>query len=107
MSNTPSIPSDQVDIAMCTAIAGEMLGLQLIYMDAGSGAQNPVSLSMIRKVKQNISVPLIIGGGIRNPKMATEAAEAGADIVVVGNAIEETPSLINEISDAIHSLNKN
>jgi putative glycerol-1-phosphate prenyltransferase len=107
MSNTPSIPADQVDIAMCTAIAGEMLGLQLIYMDAGSGAQNPVSLSMIRKVKQNISVPLIIGGGIRSPKMAKAAAEAGADIVVVGNAIEETPSLINEISDAIHSLNKN
>jgi putative glycerol-1-phosphate prenyltransferase len=105
MSHTTPIPATQDDIAMCTAVAGEMLGLQLIYMDAGSGAQNPVSLSMIRKVKQNITVPLIIGGGIRSPKMATEAAEAGADIVVVGNAIEQTPSLIHEISDAIHSLN--
>ena len=105
MSNTAPIPANQDDIAMCTAVAGEMLGLQLIYMDAGSGAKNPVSLSMIRKVKRNITVPLIIGGGIRSPKMAIEAAEAGADIVVVGNAIEQTPSLIYEISEAIHSLN--
>jgi putative glycerol-1-phosphate prenyltransferase len=87
MSNTTPIPAGQDDIAMCTAVAGELLGLQLIYMDAGSGAENPVRLPMIKKVRQNITIPLIIGGGIRTAKQAKEAAGAGADVIVVGNAI--------------------
>jgi putative glycerol-1-phosphate prenyltransferase len=106
MSNTTPIPVEQDDIALCTAIAGELLGLQLIYMDAGSGAENPVSLRMIKKVRQNISIPLIIGGGIRNAKQAKDIAEAGADVVVVGNAIEKNPSLVTELCDAIHSLDR-
>jgi putative glycerol-1-phosphate prenyltransferase len=106
MSNTTSIPAGQDDIAMCTAVAGELLGLQLIYMDAGSGAENPVRLPMIKKVRQNITIPLIIGGGIRTAKQAKEAAGAGADVIVVGNAIEKNPSLIYELCDAVHSLNK-
>ncbi len=106
MSSTTPIPADQDDIAMCTAAAGEFLGLQLIYMDAGSGAENPVGLKMIKKVKQNITIPLIIGGGIRSAKQAKEAAYAGADVVVVGNAIEKNPSLIHKLCDAVHSLNK-
>jgi putative glycerol-1-phosphate prenyltransferase len=105
MSQTTPIPSGQDDIAMCTAIAGELLGLQLIYMDAGSGADNPVSVSMIRKVRQNISVPLIVGGGIRTANQAREAAVAGADVIVVGNAIEKNPSLIRELCESVHSLN--
>jgi putative glycerol-1-phosphate prenyltransferase len=106
MSSTTPIPAGQDDIAMCTAIAGELLGLQLIYMDAGSGAENPVRLPMIKKVRQNITIPLIIGGGIHTAKQAKDAAAAGADVVVVGNAIEENPSLINELCKAVHSLNK-
>ncbi|MGA3013332.1 MAG: geranylgeranylglyceryl/heptaprenylglyceryl phosphate synthase, partial [Bacteroidales bacterium] len=105
MSNTTPIPANQNDIAMCTAVAGELLGLQLIYMDAGSGAENPVRIPMIQKVRQNISVPLIIGGGIRNAEQAMNAANAGADVIVVGNAIEKQPSIINRLSEAIHSLN--
>lgn len=105
MSNTSPIPADQNDIAMCTAVAGELLGLQLIYMDAGSGAENPVRIPMIQKVRQNISVPLIIGGGIRNAEQAMNAANAGADVIVVGNAIEKQPSIINRLAEAIHSLN--
>jgi putative glycerol-1-phosphate prenyltransferase len=105
MSGTTPIPAYQDDIAMCTAVAGELLGLQLIYMDAGSGAENPVRLSMIKKVRQNIDVPLIIGGGIRTAKSAKEAAGAGADVIVVGNAIEKNLSLIPELCDAVHSLN--
>ena len=105
MSNTTPIPAGQDSIAMCTALAGELLGLQIIYMDAGSGATNPVSLSMIKKVRENISLPLIIGGGIRTEKQAKDAAEAGADIVVVGNAIEKDHSLINKLCSAVHSLN--
>ncbi len=106
MSNTTPIPEGQDDIAICTAFAGELLGFQLIYMDAGSGAENPVSLRMIKKVRQNISIPLIIGGGISNGEQAKDIAEAGADVVVVGNAIEKNPSLISELCNAVHSQNR-
>ena len=105
MSNTQPIPADKDELAICTAIAGEMLGLQLIYMDAGSGAENPVRLQMITKVKHNISVPLILGGGIRTPGYAKKASQAGADLIVVGNAIEKEPELITEMCKAVHSLN--
>jgi len=101
MSNSTPIPADKDDIAVCTAIAGEMLGLKLIYMDAGSGAVITVSEKMIAKVKQNISIPLIVGGGIRTPEQAHDVCCAGADIVVVGNAIEENIRLIENIADAI------
>ncbi len=102
MSNTYPIPSSKDDIAVCTAIAGEMLGLKMIYMDAGSGALNPVSASMIRAVSNAIDIPLIVGGGINNPEKAADAAKAGADIIVVGNAIEKDPELIKELSAAVH-----
>jgi len=101
MSNSLPIPSDKDDIAVCTAIAGEMLGLKMIYMDAGSGAQNHISFSMIEKVKKNISVPLIIGGGIRTAEVANNIYNAGADMIVVGNAIEKNTSLIPEITKII------
>jgi len=104
ISNTQPIPHEKDDIAACTAMAGEMLGMKLIYMDAGSGATVPVSVSMISKVKENISVPLIIGGGLRTPEEAVARCSAGADIIVVGNAIESDPELIKKISEAIHLL---
>lgn len=104
MSNTNPIPFDKEDIAMCTAMAGEMLGLKLIYIDAGSGALNAVSEKMIRKVSSNISIPLIIGGGINTPQKAILACKAGADIIVVGNAIEKDRSLIKKIAKAVHSI---
>ncbi|MEI7896540.1 MAG: geranylgeranylglyceryl/heptaprenylglyceryl phosphate synthase [bacterium] len=100
MSNTTPIPSHKDDIAVCTALAGEMLGMKLIYMDAGSGARNPVPLSMITKVKESIGVPLIIGGGITSPEMAKAAFTAGADVVVVGNAIENDPELVVQMAGA-------
>lgn len=103
MANTSPIPSDKNDIALCTAMAGEMLGLKLIYMDAGSGAKKPVDESMIARVAQNISVPLVVGGGISTPEKARANCEAGADVIVVGNAIEKDIDLIKEISEAIHS----
>lgn len=106
MSNTMPIPSDKLDIAICTAMAGEMLGLKLIYLEAGSGAQNCVPLSMIEQVKQNISIPLITGGGLRTPENVSEAAVAGADIIVVGNAFEKNSGLISEMADAVHKVSK-
>jgi putative glycerol-1-phosphate prenyltransferase len=104
ISNSLPIPRSKNDIAVCTAMAGEMLGLRLIYMDAGSGAESPVPASMIQKVKENISIPLIIGGGIRMAEQALTACRAGADMVVVGNAIETDISCLKEIADAVHSI---
>lgn len=97
MSNTTPIPSDKVDIALCTAMAGEMLGMKLIYMDAGSGASRPVPENIIRHVKGNIEIPLIVGGGIRCTLTARAAWQAGADIIVVGNALEKAPGFLDEL----------
>ncbi|MFT3683182.1 MAG: geranylgeranylglyceryl/heptaprenylglyceryl phosphate synthase [Ferruginibacter sp.] len=104
ISNASPIPADKNEIAMCTAMAGEMLGMQLIYMDAGSGAKRPISESMIEKVAHSISVPLIIGGGITEPEKAYINCKAGADIIVVGNAIEKDASLVKEMAAAVHSV---
>ena len=104
ISNATPLPSDKNEIAMCTAMAGEMLGMKLIYMDAGSGAKKPITEPMIRQVAHSISVPLIIGGGITDPEKAYRNCKAGADVIVVGNAIEKDPSLIKEMAAAIHSI---
>lgn len=102
MSNTTPIPANKDDIALCTAMAGELLGLKIIYMDAGSGALNPISTSMIEAVSTAIDIPLIVGGGIRTPEKAFENVKAGADVIVVGNAIEKDPQLIIEMAAAVH-----
>ncbi len=104
ISNAVPVPADKNEIAMCTAMAGEMLGMKLIYMDSGSGAKRPVSESMIKSVADQIEVPLIVGGGILVPEKAYLNCKAGADVIVVGNAIEKNASLIKEMSDAVHSV---
>jgi phosphoglycerol geranylgeranyltransferase len=104
ISNASPIPADKNEIAMCTAMAGEMLGMKLIYMDSGSGARRPVSESMIEAVAASIEVPMIIGGGILEPEKAYRNCKAGADVIVVGNAIEKDASLIREMAAAIHSV---
>lgn len=104
ISNALPIPSDKNEIAMCTAMAGEMLGMKLIYMDAGSGAKRVVSEAMIDKVAKCIEVPLVVGGGILDAERAYCNCRAGADIIVVGNAIEKDAALIKEMSAAIHSV---
>ncbi len=103
ISNTRPIPKDKYDIAACTALAGEMLGLKCIFMDAGSGAEIPVSEEMIRSVTGQVAVPVIAGGGIRSAETAKARALSGADIVVVGNVIEKTPQLIADISRALQT----
>ena len=104
ISNASPLPADKNEIAVCTAMAGEMLGMQLIYMDAGSGAKRPITESMIEQVSKAIQVPLIIGGGIIEPEKAYLNCKAGADVIVVGNAIEKDASLIREMSAAVHSV---
>lgn len=104
ISNAAPIPSDKHEIAMCTAMAGEMLGMHLIYMDAGSGARRPVSEHMIQSVSQVVNIPLFVGGGITDPEKAYRNCKAGADVIVIGNAIEKDIRLIREMSTAIHSV---
>ena len=104
ISNASPVPADKNEIAMCTAMAGEMLGMKLIYMDAGSGARRPITESMIKSVADHIEAPLIIGGGVTEPEKAYRNCKAGADVIVVGNAIEKDASLIREMADAIHSI---
>ena len=103
MSNTTPIPAEKDAVAACTAMAGEMLGLKLIFMDGGSGAKNPISEKMIESVSKSVDVPVIIGGGISSGEKAIANCKAGADIIVVGNAIEKDENLIAEISNAVHN----
>lgn len=106
MSHSLPIPGDKYSIGASTAMAGEMLGMQCIYMDAGSGAEEPVNSKMIREVKKSIDVPLIVGGGINTIDRADDALKAGADLIVVGNAIEENPDLLIGISECVYEYNK-
>lgn len=104
ISNTIPIPSDKFDIAVSTAMAGEMIGNQFIYMDAGSGAKKPVPAQMISTVKRNIQSPLIVGGGIKTAEQLNSAYTAGSDIAVIGNAIEKDPSLIVDFASVALSF---
>jgi putative glycerol-1-phosphate prenyltransferase len=106
ISNTTPIPDDKYSLAACTAMAGEMLGLQTIYLDAGSGADKEISPRMIATVRKAVNVPLIIGGGINTSQKALNALEAGADMIVVGNALEKDPDLLIEISDKVYEWNQ-
>ncbi|WP_299758840.1 geranylgeranylglyceryl/heptaprenylglyceryl phosphate synthase [uncultured Pontibacter sp.] len=105
MSGTTPIPFDKPAIAACTAMAGELLGLQYIYMDGGSGAMQPISADMIAAVREAVELPLIIGGGIDTTEKATAALEAGADIIVIGNHIEKNPGFLAEVSSIVASYN--
>lgn len=105
ISNSKPIPPDKTDIVIATAIAGEMLGNRLIYLEAGSGANNRISNNLIAAVKKNISVPLIVGGGISTAEDVKEIFLSGADIVVVGTAIEKNPGKLIEMSEVSNIVN--
>ena len=99
ISQTLPIPWNKPEIAAVTALAGEMLGLKCMYLDGGSGAAKPVSADMIRAVRQSVSTPLIVGGGIRTEEDAMKAYQAGADLLVVGTAFEDEPELLFSLSN--------
>ncbi len=103
-SGTMPIPRDKPDIAGPHALAAEYLGMQMVYLEAGSGATHPVPNEMISTVKAQIGIPLIVGGGIRTPKIAAKKVAAGADFVVTGNVLEENGSLelMKAFADAVH-----
>lgn len=97
MSGSIPMPNDKPDIAAATAMAGELLGMKALYLDAGSGAQEPVPAKIIDAVKQNTDTILFVGGGIKTPENILQTWLSGADIAVVGNAIFEDPKLIEEL----------
>ena len=96
ISQTEAIPSDKPEIAVATALAGQMLGLGMIYLEAGSGAMEPVPVSLVKAVRENISIPLAVGGGLKNKKAVSEAFFAGADLIILGNSCEKNPGLLAE-----------
>lgn len=99
ISQTLPLPYDKPEIAMATAIAGEMLGFKTLYLDGGSGAEKPISVDMIKAVRAHTQVPLMVGGGIRDEAHLQAAYTAGADVVVVGTAFEEAPELLFAFND--------
>ncbi len=105
ISNTTPLPHDKPAIAACTAMAGEMLGLSLIYLDGGSGALTPVSKEMIRAVRKSVEVPILVGGGINTSEKAYTILMAGADVIVVGNGIEKNVDLLSEVSAIVQEIN--
>lgn len=106
MSNTRPIPRNKPAIAVAHALAAQYMGMRLIYLEAGSGALYPVPAEMIQKVKEHIEIPLIVGGGIRDPKTAEEKLKAGADIIVTGNMLgsENGLSIMKEIAKTVRSF---
>ena len=104
MSGTTPLPRDKFDIAWAHALAAEYLGMQLVYLEAGSGVECPVPNPMISAIKERVNIPIIVGGGIATPEIAAQKVEAGADFIVTGTAIEnsDSASLIKQFTDAIH-----
>ena len=94
MSQTEAIPCDKSEIVIATALAGEMLGMKLIYLEAGSGAIKPVPASVIRSVRENISIPIAVGGGLKTKREIEETYAAGADLIILGNGVERDSRLL-------------
>lgn len=97
ISNTMPIPREKTDIAVATALASEQLGHKMVYLEGGSGALKHVPLEMIKAVRKSITIPLIVGGGLKNAEDIRNVFDAGADIVVVGSAIERDPEIAKQI----------
>jgi phosphoglycerol geranylgeranyltransferase len=107
ISQTEAIPEGKTEIAVATAMAGEMLGLGMIYLEAGSGAEKHVPVNIIEAVRENVSVPLIVGGGIRNKEEIESIFNAGADLVILGNGCEKNPDLLADACMVRDRIRKN
>ena len=97
ITQTIPIPNNKPDIAAATALAGEMMGMRLVYLEAGSGALQTVSPEIIAAVKSAVSIPVVVGGGIQTSYQAKAIWDAGADLIVIGNALENNPELLASI----------
>ncbi|MBI3501769.1 MAG: geranylgeranylglyceryl/heptaprenylglyceryl phosphate synthase [Bacteroidetes bacterium] len=107
ITHTSPIKNSDINLAVSTSIAGELLGMKMIYLEAGSGSKNSLSEKIIRNVEKNISVPLIAGGGINSAEKAKALCKAGADVIVVGNGIEKDITLVKKISHELARVNTN
>jgi phosphoglycerol geranylgeranyltransferase len=96
ISQTEAIPADKSDIVVATALAGEMLGFHMIYLEAGSGAVNPIPADIISAVRQNVSIPIAVGGGLKSGDEIKKAFNAGASLIILGNGCEKKPGLLVE-----------
>ncbi len=105
MSDTQPIPKNKPDIAKVHALAAEYLGMKFVFLEAGSGAENSVPDVIIREVNDFVSIPIIVGGGLKDRDMAYNKVKSGASLVVIGNCLEKDDSIIKEFAEAIH-INK-
>jgi phosphoglycerol geranylgeranyltransferase len=103
MGKAIAVPYNKPELVVAHALAGQYLGMRFIYLEAGSGAKEPVPPDMIRAVRQYLDVPLIVGGGIRSRGQALAAASAGADIIVTGNVVENN-GVRRKVSEIIEGL---
>jgi len=97
LTQTLPIPSDKIDLAVATAVAAELLGLKLIYLEAGSGAKQPVSPAMVAEIRKCVNLPMVVGGGIKHPHEIEDYAKSGAQIIVLGNSVENNPARLRQI----------
>ena len=104
ISNTSPYSTDNVQLITNTALACELLGHKIIYLEAGSGANHPVPQNIIKATRETISIPLIVGGGIKTPEQMLSAFDSGADLVVVGNHLESHPEDLSLFLNNIKSL---
>jgi putative glycerol-1-phosphate prenyltransferase len=105
ISGTLPIPRGKSDIACAHALAAQYLGMRLVYLEAGSGAETPVLLEMVEAVSSYVDIPVIVGGGLRTPEDCAARVQAGASFVVVGTGLEcePEPNLMREFAAAIHA----
>lgn len=106
VSNTTPLPANKPDLAAATALAGEMLGHSVIYLDGGSGSKQPIPRNIIAEVSNAINVPLIVGGGIKTYEDAKRALDSGAQVIVIGNAAEKDAQTLYEIASAVADVNR-
>jgi putative glycerol-1-phosphate prenyltransferase len=106
VSNTKPIPADKIDLTVATAMAGEMLGHKMLYLEAGSGAIEPVNSGMIQEVKKNTGIPLIVGGGIQTTEQVRRIYDAGADIIVVGSVVEDNAEGLSTMLEFVKDLSR-
>ncbi len=97
MSNTTPLPDHKPDLAVATAMAGEMIGMQQLYLEAGSGADHPVPVDIVKSVAEAVQIPVIAGGGIRSAAQAQSLWQSGANMIVVGNGVERNPDFISDL----------
>lgn len=102
ISNTLPIPREKIEVAVSHALAAQYLGMKMVYLDGGSGARSSVPDEMIREIRDAVSIPILVGGGIRKPEEASRKVASGASFVVTGNVIEENPSMVKNFALAIH-----